>query len=66
MSDKALRTGSPADKDGIVVEDDCVKIWTISCTACLKKSVIFISGNVITCGMESTVSVIRVNLVRVT
>jgi hypothetical protein len=39
---KALRTGSPASKLGVVVDGGCVRIVIISVAACLRKSTNFI------------------------
>ena len=39
---KALRTGSPASKLGVVVDGGCVRIVIMSVAACLRKSTNFI------------------------
>ena len=46
-SSKALQIGSPACKEGVVVEGGCVKIVTMSVAACFKKLTNLISGNAI-------------------
>ena len=43
-SSKALQIGSPACKEGVVVEGGCVKIVMMSVAACFKKSTNLISG----------------------
>ena len=45
-SSKALQIGSPACKEGVVVEGGCVKIVMMSVAACFKKLTNLISGKI--------------------
>ena len=51
-----MRTGSPAESDGIVVDGGLVKMEVISEAACFKKSVTVTVGNGTVVGKKSTVS----------
>ena len=51
-----MRTGSPADSDGIVMDGGLVKIDVISVAACFRNSVTVTVGNGTVVGKKSTVS----------
>ena len=60
ISSNALRIGSPACKDGVVLNGGCVKIVTISVVSCCKKLVSWTSGNLTFLGRKVTVAHILV------
>ena len=61
---KALRTGSPASKLGVVVDGGFVRMVMISVAACLRKSTSLTCGNGTLVGKNVTVSHVLVCFVR--
>ena len=59
----AFRTGSPADRLGVVVEGGFVKMSTMSVAAWCRKSRVLMCGKGVACGKKFTVSQSRVERV---